>query len=148
MNAHGKRGRGAPGLANRGPVGGNIAAQGNPIRTARAMTQYETVRGWGQALLLFATLSALIGVATVAHGSEPDHEAARALREAGEILPLEKVLDTAFAQHTGQVLEIELEQEDGRFVYEVEILDDAGVVWKMFLDARTGEMLETEEYDD
>jgi hypothetical protein len=35
-------------------------------------------------------------------------------------------------------LDIELEREDGRWVYELELLDDAGVVREYLFDARTG----------
>ena len=61
--------------------------------------------------------------------------------KAGEILPLEKIIERARAEHPGKILETDLDMELGRYVYEVELLDDKGTVWEMELDAKTGELL-------
>ena len=88
---------------------------------------------------LTALLAALLLPAAVA-GS---HDQARALREAGEILPLQEIL-----QHLdppGQrVLEVELERKGDRYVYEMETVDEAGQVWELYFDARSGELLKRE----
>lgn len=65
----------------------------------------------------------------------------RQLREAGKILPIEDVLGRARAAQPGQVVEVELEREDGRFVYEVKLIDDGDRVHKLELDAASGEVL-------
>lgn len=70
-----------------------------------------------------------------------DHERARLLREAGKIVPLERIVADATRERPGTVLEIELEGEAEGFVYEIEILDDDGVVWGLFYDARTGDRI-------
>lgn len=74
--------------------------------------------------------------------ADEDHERARALVQAGEILPLAQILENARARHPGRVLEAELEREGGAYVYEVELVDAGGVVWELAFDARTGELLE------
>lgn len=76
--------------------------------------------------------------------ADDDHEQARRLREAGDILPLETILQRAQARHPGRVLEVELESEHGRHVYEIEILDAQGVVQELYVDAHSGELLKTE----
>jgi uncharacterized membrane protein YkoI len=76
-----------------------------------------------------------------------DHGEARRLRHAGEILPLERLVDDARRLHPGHVLETELKHRGPRYFYEIEILDDSGVVWELLYDARTGELLETEQED-
>jgi uncharacterized membrane protein YkoI len=70
-----------------------------------------------------------------------EHDAVRAINQRGDILSLDRILQDAREQHPGRVLESELEQKDGRYVYEVELVDDQGRVREMKFDARTGEML-------
>jgi len=79
--------------------------------------------------------------------ADEDHEQAKRLKEAGEILPLEQILERANRDQPGQVLESELEREDGRHVYELEILDADGVSHKLFYDAKTGDRLTHKQSD-
>lgn len=74
-------------------------------------------------------------------------EEVRKLRETGDILPLEALLQDVRQHYPGRIIEIELEKEDDRYVYELEIVDDNGIVWEIELDARTGELLERERED-
>jgi uncharacterized membrane protein YkoI len=76
-----------------------------------------------------------------------EHAAVRSMAGSGDILSLEEVLQHARQLHAGRVLEIELEEKRSGPVYEVEILDDGGVVWEMNFDARSGELLEEEQED-
>lgn len=73
--------------------------------------------------------------------ADEDHDRARRLKEAGDILPLERILEEARKIHSGHILEAELEAERGGYVYEVEMLDDQGLVQKMEFDAKTGKLL-------
>lgn len=75
-------------------------------------------------------------------GDEGDHERARAAVQAGDVLPLATVLERLKRSHPGQVLEVELEQEDGRWVYEIKLLQADGQLLKLELDARTAQTLE------
>ncbi|QKT02815.1 PepSY domain-containing protein [Ectothiorhodospiraceae bacterium 2226] len=59
----------------------------------------------------------------------------------GEPLPLERIAALARAYRPGRLLEVELEHEDGREVYEVELIDAEGVEWELTFDAYTGELL-------
>ena len=47
----------------------------------------------------------------------------------------------ALSAMTRQVLELELEREDGRWIYEVKLLQADGQLLKLDLDARTAEVL-------
>jgi uncharacterized membrane protein YkoI len=100
-------------------------------------------------IMLAAALTAAVAAACfgLARADDDDHVEAARLRRAGEILSLEKILERARAEHPGKVLEAELERERGSYVYEVEILDDKGVVWEMKFDARSGSLLESERDD-
>jgi len=69
-----------------------------------------------------------------------DHDEARELRHAGNIVSLSELLGRP--ELLGQrVLEAELEREHGRLVYELELLDDAGRVHERVYDALTGQPL-------
>lgn len=76
-----------------------------------------------------------------------DHEAARALVESGDILPLETILDAATQRFPGRLLEAELEREDGALVYELEILTEQGRVLELQFDARDGSLIKVEQED-
>lgn len=74
-------------------------------------------------------------------GGRDDHERARAAVQAGEVLPLPALLERLQRTHPGQVLELELERDDGRWVYEVKLLQADGQLLKLELDARTAQVL-------
>jgi len=74
-----------------------------------------------------------------------DQETARRLSEAGEILPLETILEHAQQHQPGRVLEVEFEKKRGQYTYEIEILNTKGIVWELELDARTGQLLERKQ---
>lgn len=87
--------------------------------------------GWG--FLAVAMLVSSVGVA-----SEKDHERARRALQAGQILPLAKVLQLVSRDHPGEVLEVELENEEGVWIYELRVLQPGGVIRKLHVDARNG----------
>jgi uncharacterized membrane protein YkoI len=72
-----------------------------------------------------------------------DHEVARRLRDTGDIVPVERILQTLSRVHPVRVLEITLREEHGSFVYTVEYVDAQGVVWKRQYDAKSGGVLHT-----
>ncbi len=93
-------------------------------------------------ILLISTL--LIHAQVVA---DDGYEEARRLSESGEILPLGTLLSTIQKQQPGRVLEVEFEEVRGRYLYEIEFLDERGAVWEFKVDAVTGEILESELED-
>lgn len=84
---------------------------------------------------------ALVLACAVAVGADDDHARARAAREAGQIVSLQTILDRVQAEFNGSLLEVELEDEDGRWVYEVKLLTPAGAIVKLEYDAREGRLL-------
>lgn len=54
------------------------------------------------------------------------------------VLPIERILDQARAAFAGTITEVELERENGRLVYEVEILTPDGREAEIEYDARSG----------
>ena len=85
-----------------------------------------------------------MGVALPGWASDSDHERARQALLRGDVLPLTQLLQQLNRQRPGgQVLEVELEQKSGRWVYEIKQLEPGGQLVKIKLDARTGELLPT-----
>ena len=78
------------------------------------------------------------------HDAEQDQEAAERLTQQGDILPLEQILEQARQHRDGRILETELEREYGRYLYEIELLDETGRVYELKFDAATGELIEEE----
>ncbi len=77
----------------------------------------------------------------LAHAGEGDHERARDAVQSGQALALPVLLERLQRTHPGQVLEIELERDGGRWVYELKLLQPGGQVLKLAVDARTAEVL-------
>jgi uncharacterized membrane protein YkoI len=88
-----------------------------------------------------AALLAMAGAAW----SDSDHDRARALKNAGDIVSLETILEKARKDQPGRVVETELERKGERYVYEIKIVDDKGGVRKLKYDARTGELIKRED---
>ena len=74
-----------------------------------------------------------------------DHDEAYELRRSGEILSLEEILDISSKQIAGRILEVKLEHDDGQMIYEIEVLDNKGIVWEIKLDASTGKIIKQEQ---
>ncbi len=89
---------------------------------------------WATALLLAAAWCPPLQA-----GRDPDD--IRRLRNTGEILSLETIISQHRRSYpSGQLLEAELEQEHGRYIYELKFLDQSGVVQEFEYDARTGQL--------
>ena len=67
--------------------------------------------------------------------------------QAGRIKPLGDILDSLLRDWDGQVIDVEFEQEDGRRLYEIELLGSEGQVVEFEIDATTGELIGIEGND-
>jgi uncharacterized membrane protein YkoI len=99
---------------------------------------------WVAAGLLAAML---VAVPALPARADADHLTARRLRDAGQILSLERIAERAHAEKPGEILETELKQKHGRYIYEIEILDNGGRVWELKFDARSGALIKLEKED-
>ena len=61
--------------------------------------------------------------------------------EQGQVLPLRTVLDRVEREYQGQALKVEFEQDDGRFIYEIRLLQRDGRLVKLKVDAVDGRVL-------
>ena len=97
------------------------------------------------ALIAAAALSVAAGIAQ-ARDLGPDE--ALKLRDAGTVQSFDKLNAAALAQHPGgKIEETELEEEYGRYVYQLEVRDAQGVQWDIELDASNGQILKNQQDD-
>lgn len=97
-------------------------------------------------LVLALTLFVASIVSLPAHATDQDE--ALSLRREGKVKPLELLIGNVFQRHPdARILEVELEQENGTKIYEIEILTVTGEVREVEIDASTGELLVDELED-
>ncbi|CDZ95771.1 PepSY domain-containing protein [Pseudomonas saudiphocaensis] len=89
---------------------------------------------------------ALLLAATPAASRDLDQDEALQLRREGRILPLESLLQQVQQRYPGaRLLEAELEEEDGLYIYDIELLTADGIARELELDARDGRLIKDEE---
>lgn len=88
------------------------------------------------------TIAALTVTAGLAQARDLGPDEALKLRDAGTIQSFEKLNAAAIAKHPGStVKDTELEEEYGRYIYQVELRDAQGLEWDLELDAVNGQIL-------
>lgn len=97
-------------------------------------------------LLAFGLVAGSLQVMARGNHQPAQDEHVRSAVARGELLPLPKILALAQARVAGEMLEVELERDDGRLVYEIKMLASVnGRVREIKLDARTGALIEIED---
>lgn len=76
---------------------------------------------------------------------DDDHERARRALKAGEVLPLATLLERSGVEQMGRLIEVELEHDHGRLVYELKVLTPQGRVVESYYDARSGDLLKRKD---
>ena len=94
-------------------------------------------------LMALAVAAATAGTAAqAAERGHGDHDLARQALERGQVLPLRTVLEKVEREYQGQVLKVEFEHDDGRFIYEIRLLQQDGRMAKVKIDAVDGRVLQ------
>jgi uncharacterized membrane protein YkoI len=93
-------------------------------------------------LSILFTTSLVALTASLAHARDLGPDEALRLRDAGTIVSFEKLNASALAKHPGATItETELEEEYGKYIYQIELRDQQGIEWDLELDAVTGQLL-------
>jgi len=71
-----------------------------------------------------------------------EHEQARQALEQGLVRPLEEIIAEARKHVQGDLIEVELEREDGRYIYELEFIQPSGQIVELQLDAKSMAIIE------
>ncbi len=107
----------------------------NPLRTI------------GKPAAYFLLASLLVVAAPVRGDDDDDHEFARRAVEQGLVAPLAEIAAKVSEQIPGEIIEVELDREDGVYVYEFKILSEKGRLQEVEVDANTAEILDLEDED-
>jgi uncharacterized membrane protein YkoI len=100
------------------------------------------------ALALAAIISVPSAFADKGKGGHDDsRDKLEEARRHGAIMPIELILKTLKEKLKGEVLEIELDDRDGRLYYEIYYLDSGGRRIEVEVDAATGEILKDKAED-
>ncbi|WP_368904695.1 PepSY domain-containing protein [Taklimakanibacter lacteus] len=89
-------------------------------------------------------LSAAAQPARAEDEADDDHDEARRAVEQGKARPLAEILSRIQPRLGGKVIGVELEREQGRYVYELKVVTSGGALREIYVDALTGEMLKSE----
>ncbi|MBS0291645.1 MAG: PepSY domain-containing protein [Proteobacteria bacterium] len=101
------------------------------------------------AIVPFALALGILGLGGALHADERgDHDIARQALQQGQVLPLRQVLDKVEREYQGQVLKIEFERDDGRYVYDIRLLQRDGRMAKLKVDAVDGRVLKIKRKGD
>ncbi|WP_339524061.1 PepSY domain-containing protein [Pseudomonas sp. EA_35y_Pfl2_R111] len=99
-------------------------------------------------LTVALTAAALSLTAGLAQARDLSPDETLKLRDAGTIQAVEKLDAAALALHPGGKTEdTELEEEYGRYIYQVEVRDAQGVQWDVELDATNAQVLKNQRDD-
>ena len=96
-------------------------------------------------LAMLCVALCLLGAGSLLRADEQghgDHALARQALEQGRVLPLRTVLEKIERDYQGQALKVEFEQDDGRYLYEIRLLQSDGRMVKLKVDAVDGRVLE------
>ncbi|WP_456656526.1 PepSY domain-containing protein [Bradyrhizobium sp. JR3.5] len=95
--------------------------------------------------LLTAAFVAITAPPSSARDDDPEHrEAVRRVVEAGEVLPLSKILEKIRVRVPGDITGIEINREEGRWHYELRVIDRGGRVLEVHVDAHSGNIEQIE----
>ncbi|MCH4900715.1 peptidase [Pseudomonas sp. GW456-12-10-14-LB2] len=89
------------------------------------------------------TIASIIGLtAGTVRARDLGPDEALRLRDAGTIVSFEKLNATALAKHPGSTItDTELEEQYGKYIYQIELRDPQGLEWDLELDAVSGQVL-------
>ncbi|WP_052699165.1 PepSY domain-containing protein [Hyphomicrobium sp. 99] len=107
------------------------------------------------AIKIFMVVLMVLGAATRVMGDD-DHEresetdrsereTVRAAVERGELKPLSVVLQAVQSKLPGEVVGIEIEREQGVWIYEFRVAGEKGRLFDVYVDAATAQILKTKE---
>lgn len=83
--------------------------------------------------------------APFARADDDDHEHARRALERGDVLPLARILDIVGGSLGGQLVDVEFDEKDGRFIYELKVMSAGGKLSEIEVDAATATILRRED---
>lgn len=94
-------------------------------------------------MIVLGLAAALLPSAAVAD-RERDSDQARRAVERGEVLALSEILYRVRSDLGGEVVGVEFERKRERWIYEFKVIDPAGRLWEVYVDAASAAILKRE----
>ena len=110
------------------------------VRRAGASSLMSKTR---RAFIMLGLAAALLPSAALPD-RERDSDRARRALERGEALALAEILTRVRSDLGGEVVGVEFERRRERWVYEFKVIDPAGRLWEVYVDAATAAILKRE----
>jgi uncharacterized membrane protein YkoI len=96
-------------------------------------------------LIALAVVLAASGFAVRANADPRDHDRAREAVTRGEIRPLAEILGAVRGKLPGEVAGVEIEQKNGRWMYEFRVFGKDGRLFEVYVDGQTAEIQRVKE---
>ena len=98
---------------------------------------------------LFLALVAGMTNSPLLYADDTDDLSVQALQwvKDGTVIPFKTLMQRYEKRLNGRLLDLEVERENGRIIYELEIMRSDSVVYEIKIDAQSGEWLEEEVED-
>jgi uncharacterized membrane protein YkoI len=93
---------------------------------------------WRLAGVRVLTAVAVLLVPATALADSRDHDAVRRAVERGEVRPLAEILERVRDKLPGEVIGVEIERKDGRWLYEFRAVDRRGRLFEVYVDGNSG----------
>ena len=101
---------------------------------------------WSSTKVLVAVILAAVilifPLLSLAENDRDDQDRARQALLEGKVLSLREVLDIVSRDFPGEPVEIEFEEDDGVYMYEIKLLQSAGTILKLEVNAENGQVLQ------
>lgn len=96
-------------------------------------------------VVLLALLSSIAISGLAWADDDDDHDRARRAVEEGDVLPLARILDILRGELGGELVDVEFEEKEGRFVYELKVVTPSGRLTEIDVDAANAKVLKRED---
>jgi len=97
------------------------------------------------AIALSILAASAVASSPSAFAKDDDHRQIREALDKGDIRPLADILSVHGTKLPGTVIEAELDEKRGKWVYEFKLIDDKGAKSKVRVDAKSGEVQGTDK---
>lgn len=98
-------------------------------------------------LLPLIVICAIALPATLAHADDDDLDRLRDAVRRAEVMPLSTLQDQVRKTFPGEIISVEIDEDDGRFIYEFKVLQTNGRLLEIEMDAKDGKVLDIDDDD-
>ena len=96
----------------------------------------------------FAFLMIAFAFALPAHADDSELDRLRDAVQRGEVMPLSELQAHVHRVAPGEIVKVELEEDEGKFIYEFKVLQANGRLVEIEMDARDARVLDVDNDDD